>query len=1093
MSQGSTRPLSRLYLPAIIAGILTTTFYTPLVSAQIEEVIVTAQRTEESIQDVPIAVTALTGSMLEDRGIITPSDLQMTAPNVSFTSTNFGGSSFSIRGIGNLTVSATGSSGVSTHLDEIAVGTNLNAIEFFDVERIEILRGPQGTLYGRNATGGAINMITRKPEFDEIGGFIDLEAGDYSNQRLKGAFNLPITDNFAIRAAGFILERDGYIDNTAHNQVGVNGETLKGIDDDIDGRDLYAFRLTASWNPTDRSNVWVQYNKFDEDDDRARITNQVCTKNDLPTIGCTGEFGFDTPHGGSNTGGIIFGQFGVLPAGSALIDGQDGVTYNYPDNQAKGFRKMHTDFEPEFTFEEDLYTFGASYEFDSFSVGLIGAYQETDYSARQDYYMDVGVNLLDARLYGVTTGNFPGGWPESEAAGDAGADNQRSGPCNYFDGTAGIFGGCISDKDDTNLIVHDQASSSTEYWTLEAKVRSSLDGPVNFLLGASVYDGEAYGDYYVFANSLDIVGILAGVFPSAFNVPGDPSSPGTSDGYAAFGEVYYDFTDNLKLTVGLRYNEDNKEPNDTGAFFTALDQVIGVTADWVDPDPDLGGLTFFEFAGPDGFGLIDGDYLANIDTLPNRIARINGSTEILVQPLSRFASPTFEEAPLSQNALNIFEFAGVSQADLDAAAGTPAYSAERVAVANQVKLIPLANEARFLTGSPTDDTWDEWTGRIGLDWNVTNDAMVYGFFSRGYKPGGFNTPIAPEFQGTSAFIYDQEEIDAFEIGAKTMWRDGALMLNASVFVYDYQGLQVTRIKNNASLNENIDADIWGLELEFAWNPEFAPNLSFDGAYSHLDTELQSGTRSVDVLNLTAGNPDFVVLKDIDSGARAATVYIADASKITDQIILDSYVLHTCATTPATPCAPGTTGSTSPLPFALGKVGSQSVNNGFAVAGTDYAPRAGQALGIPALMSRSFLREVAMVEVSDGLETGIDGNSLPNAPDNTFRLGAQYTWAIDLIRGDLTFRWDYYWQDDSYAREFNTKADEIESWDQHNASLIYESANGNWMAKAFIRNIEDEDNVTGHYVTSDTSGFYRNYFLTEPRIYGASVRYSFGGG
>jgi len=99
--------------------------------------------------------------------------------------------------------------------------------------------------------------------------------------------------------------------------------------------------------------------------------------------------------------------------------------------------------------------------------------------------------------------------------------------------------------------------------------------------------------------------------------------------------------------------------------------------------------------------------------------------------------------------------------------------------------------------------------------------------------------------------------------------------------------------------------------------------------------------------------------------------------------------------------------------------------------------------------------------------------------------------VQALRGSVTFRYDYYWQDDSYAREFNTKGDEIDSWDQHNASIIYDSADGRWNARAFIRNIADDDNVTGHYLASDTAGFFRNYFLTEPRIYGASVRYNFG--
>jgi outer membrane receptor protein involved in Fe transport len=90
---------------------------------------------------VPIAVTAFTGAMLEERQIINPSDLQLSTPNVSFTATNFGGSSFSIRGIGNLVVGAS-EGGVSFHTNEIPLSTNLVAAEFFDMERVEVLRGP---------------------------------------------------------------------------------------------------------------------------------------------------------------------------------------------------------------------------------------------------------------------------------------------------------------------------------------------------------------------------------------------------------------------------------------------------------------------------------------------------------------------------------------------------------------------------------------------------------------------------------------------------------------------------------------------------------------------------------------------------------------------------------------------------------------------------------------------------------------------------------------------------------------------------------------------------------------------------------------
>ena len=132
-----------------------------------------------------------------------------------------------------------------------------------------------------------------------------------------------------------------------------------------------------------------------------------------------------------------------------------------------------------------------------------------------------------------------------------------------------------------------------------------------------------------------------------------------------------------------------------------------------------------------------------------------------------------------------------------------------------------------------------------------------------------------------------------------------------------------------------------------------------------------------------------------------------------------------------------------------------------------------------------------VETVEGIPVDLDGNELPNAPEHTVHLGLAYTWSIGAIAGSLTARYDYYWQADSYAREFNTVGDEIDSWDQHNASLIYESDDGRWSGTAWIRNIGDDDNITGHYVTSDTSGYYRNYQITEPRIFGASVRFNFG--
>lgn len=1018
-----SRPLGRVHgVCGMLLGSTLALGYAPVVQAEqaassnaIEEVIVSAQRRQESIQDVPIAVSAFSGTMLEDRQIINTSDLQMNTPNVSFTATNFGGSNLSIRGIGNLVISSSADPGVSIHLNEIAVGTNLNSAEFYDMQRVEVLRGPQGTLFGRNATGGVVNYVTERPKMETTEGFVDVEAGAYDHVRVKGAFNLPLGDHMAVRFAGMKLDRDGYINNTAADMVDDQGRRLPGIDSSVDGRNHYSYRITGEWAMTDRANLWVMYQRFDEDSDRARITNQVCKKNTVPTIGCIpGEFGFDNPHLGSTTGGIFGGAIGALPFG---VRGDEtdvaALNFDYPQPENMGFRDMHTDFDPVFKNEEDLFAFGFDYEFENYSVTLIGALLETEYLAQQDYLMDVGPTLNP-----VPGLNPSGLWPVSAPAGGAGAD-WGTGPCNYRDGTHGVEGGCILPVDQTRVFAYDQSSSESEYWTLEAKIASAFEGPFNFTIGANTYQSDAFGDYYVLANTLDLVTnygnpALAAppLYPGSFNSTSNPAGGNLKDGFAVFGEMYYDLTEKAKLTIGLRYNEDNKETRDTSVLYNAVDvgAIVGLPT-----------------------------------TLWSRV------TGFLLG------------VPPSASDVALGEIYGVSAQQFADAALTAPLSAERLAINGAIPIVPGFGEQRILTGSPSEDTWEEVTGRIGIDYQINDDSMVFLFLSRGYKPGGFNPAIPPAFQDNSAFTFDSEKIDAIEFGTKNVFLDGRMTLNGSLFAYDYGGLQVTRIANNSSINDNVDAKTWGLEIDTMFRPESMPQLTIDASYSYLSAEVD-GSQSLDPTNRTGGDDAWILMNNIDPGSLTAVNYIARQDQLTAAVV-DAALFP-----------------------AAGAPGALDIRNGGTV--VDVSQTTSQGVSVPAYFSRAFLT-AAGVETSDGIPVSLDGNSLPNSPEHTIHIGAQYTWEVPRIAGTLTPRWDYYWQDDMFAREFNSAADAIESWDQHNLSLIYESFDGKWQARAWVRNIQDSNNITGHYLTADTSGFYRNYFLTEPRIWGASIRYTMG--
>jgi iron complex outermembrane receptor protein len=871
----------------------------------IDIVIVTAQRREENLIDVPIAVAAFSGEALERRQIDQATDLQLNVPNVSFTKTNFTGSNFQIRGIGVSSVAASGDSGVETHFNSMPIkNPRLFETEYFDVQRVEVLRGPQGTLYGRNATGGAVNIIARKPEKD-FAGNVELEAGNYNALKAKGMVNIPLGETVAARFAGITFQRDGYSDNLATGN-------------DIDDRDQWSARGALRFTPSDAADFTLMVNHYKEDSNRSRVTKQMCHHDPGGSLGCLPDrLGFEAGNMRGTLGGIL-AEWGPL-----LLDLGDGT----PDNSFAGFplppaliatgtdvnqgspvpsdlHKTFAEYDPIYQADETVATLEFSYDFGPMTFTTVAGWQETSFLSQTDYNWTIA-----GRQYnGPAVAAFGGAIPISEID-----SASLLGSLNGSIRDAGVFS--------RN---YDQSDQEADQWSAEMRLASELDGPWNFQVGAFYLDTDDNTNYYVVTSELDYWAAVTRPF-SPFLDSAPPyyinATPSASlKSTAAFAEVYWDATEAFKWTAGLRYTRDEKGVKDRQMLFSV---------------PALTPITATQF------------------------------TEFRVD----------------------------------------------------------------------ETTFNEFTGRFGFDWKPGwfDDSTVYAFYSRGYKAGGFNPPLdrnLPQFAGTPE-VYEPEFVNAFEVGSKNILAGGRAQANLTAFYYQYDALQVSKIVARTSVNENVDANIYGLEGEFVFSP--VNDLLIDANFAYLKTTIKDFS-SIDPRDPSNGNPALTTLKNLSDGSN-------------------------CVIPTAQMTAAQQFGLVLPVQVVGGPFGFCE-----ALAGNGFT-------------------------VTDGEAANLDGNSLQGTPEWSLKVGAQYTFHLGSSM-NVTARADYYWRDSFYARIFNRPIDKIDAWDVVNAQVELGSSNNSWFVRGYVYNLMDDDNITGMYVTDASSGLFTNVFALDPRTYGLVLGFRF---
>lgn len=221
-------------------------------SGALEEVIVTAERRSQSLQDVPLSITTFTEELINEGNIISMEDVALRTPNFKMTAFNITEPQLFLRGIGNTNDSSGSDPAVAVFIDDVYLGRPSGAsTDLYDLERIEVLRGPQGTLYGRNAAGGAINIFTKKPQ-QEFEAKVGLTAGNYNLGNLRAYVNGPLSDSVAGKLTMNVRQRDGFAENITTGQ-------------DLEDEDTMSLRGQLLFSPTDKVDVLVGFDWADID------------------------------------------------------------------------------------------------------------------------------------------------------------------------------------------------------------------------------------------------------------------------------------------------------------------------------------------------------------------------------------------------------------------------------------------------------------------------------------------------------------------------------------------------------------------------------------------------------------------------------------------------------------------------------------------------------------------------------------------------------------------------------------------------------------------------------------------------------------
>ncbi|MBD63333.1 MAG: hypothetical protein CMD68_04555 [Gammaproteobacteria bacterium] len=535
---------------------------------EVEEVVVTALRKETNLQDTAITITAISAEDMEIKQLENFEDLQFAVPTLTFGKGAYSGSAISLRGIGNFAVGNASSNSIGYFWNgQTASQSGLYEAEFFDVERIEVLRGPQGTLFGSGTTGGAVQMLTKRPEVD-AGGYIKADIAEYDSTRISGAVNLPLSDNIRSRFAFASLKRGGFVTNSYNGQ-------------DLDDRNTLSGRVSFEWDYSDDTTISLIYETAEADDNRLRAARQFCKQDTF--FGCSPiENGMDAIYSpGSYGHWIPYLQFQNL----------DLSTNIYRNNPSSDIRSVDLDFTPTHstTLENTVLEIDSAISED-ISMVFTYSYHTRDYKDYADYDHAVSVVPYAMGPIVANVGADPaigfGGHGLKTYVSDQAIDRSTNESewsqtelrfSSDFDGNFNFTFGLYYDQTDSQTDYHIQ-TPYMEYWS------NTSTGPVCAIFAYACNKGGAgfWSTWFqglAAAQAQATALVTAGLLPpsqaqgfvlnsaatAASALPTAPLADWQSYFHndsnvnrhqsAVYGEMYFDLSDDTTLTVGARHAE----------------------------------------------------------------------------------------------------------------------------------------------------------------------------------------------------------------------------------------------------------------------------------------------------------------------------------------------------------------------------------------------------------------------------------------------------------------------------------------------------------------------------------------------------------